>query len=54
MGTPAAQRQKEYLAMLKAKNDDIIWKKKEKEKEAGSKSWKMSKTATKCFCRRTN
>ena len=37
MGKPAAQRQKEYLARLKAKNNDDYLEKKEKEKEAGYK-----------------
>ena len=36
MGKPAAQRRKEYLARLKAKNNDYL-KTKEKENEAGYK-----------------
>ena len=32
MGKPAAQRQKEYLARLKAKNDDYLKKERERKR----------------------
>ena len=58
MEKPAAQRYKVYLARLKAKNNDDYQKKKrkerKKEKETGYKSWKIKKTVTKYFWKRTD